>query len=105
MKNLEEEEFGTTQERQQAIEELKEWARSHDEPDLPHICLPQIGKMLTPHEIATDMEEETGLGIALLDIVISESRRMGVTSVDYVKHLGKKIQGGNILPDFDKEVN
>jgi hypothetical protein len=108
---MSEEEFGTNDERDQIVQDIEKWAESHDADSSVEIAvvLQNSAITFTLHELARDMKEETALGVVLLDIIISESRKAGIAPIDYVKRMAKILRNvpGELIkkPPFQYEVN
>ena len=99
--DVDEQEFGTAEERAQAIVEIKKWAESFDYGCEPMIFLDAIGKTFTPRKLAGDMADGTALGEVILGIIISESKRTMTSPLEYTKRLMKTAHSFPKVPRQD----
>lgn len=83
-----EKDLGTPEERQRILSAIKYWANNHPDKDA-QIVLTQIDMRTTPGEIVQHMEDETAIGVAVLDVLVLESRKLKeISESEIVKFLG-----------------
>lgn len=70
-----EEDLGTPEERQRIFSAIREWAENHPNQNA-QIVLTAIDMRTTPGEIIQHMEDETSIGVAILDVLVLEARKL-----------------------------
>ena len=86
----EEEEFGTEQERRRILSALREWADSQPDQNMP-IYLTAVDMELTPGELISHVEDETAIGVAILDAFVLKARELKeMTRSEIKKFIGRQ---------------
>lgn len=92
------ENVGTPEERQRIFLALKEWADHHPNPDTP-LFVTAIDIGLTPEEIVDHVEDETAIGVAILDVLVLEAKNLrNISQASIGKFLGRQFP----LANFDE---
>lgn len=85
-----EEDLGTLEERRRVFLALKEWAHSHPDPDTT-LFVTAVDMRLTLEELVEHIEDETAVGVAILDVLVLEARSIQkVSQAKIVKLLGRQ---------------
>jgi len=85
-----EKDLGTPEERRRILSTLKEWAENHPNQNMP-LYLTAIDMFVTPGEIIAHIEDETAIGIAILDVLVIEARKLKeLTRSEIKKFLGRQ---------------
>ena len=85
-----EEDPGTPAERRRILSALKEWAENHPNQNTP-LYLTAIDVPVTPGEIIAHIEDETAIGVAILDVLVLEARKFKeLTGSEIKKFLGRQ---------------
>ncbi|MFY9458031.1 MAG: hypothetical protein WAP23_03895 [Candidatus Spechtbacterales bacterium] len=69
-----EEDFGAPEERQRILSALRGWAQSYPDQNAP-VYITGIDMRITPGEIVKHIEDETAIGVAILDLLVMEARK------------------------------
>ncbi len=92
----EEEEFGTPQERRKILSALREWADRQLDQNTP-IYLTAIDIRLTPGEVISHIEDETAIGVAILDVLVMKARELTeMTQSEIQKFIGRQFPLTNL---------
>jgi len=82
--------LGTPEERRRILSALKEWAENHPDQNTP-LYFTAIDMPVTPGEIITHIEDETAIGVAILDVLVLEARNLKeLTMSEIKKFLGRQ---------------
>lgn len=84
------EDLGTPKERQKILLALREWANSQPDQNRT-IYITAIDIELTPGEIIKHIDDETAIGVAILDVLALEARKLKeLTRSEVRKFLGRQ---------------
>jgi hypothetical protein len=78
------EDFGTPQECQRILQALREWADSQPDQNMP-VYFSAIDTRLTPGEVIKHIEDETAIGVAILDVLVIKARELKETTRSEIK--------------------
>jgi len=97
-----EEDVGTPQERQRTLRALREWAGSQPDQNMP-IFITGVDMHLTPGELISHFEDETAIGVAILDVFVLRARELKeMKQSEIQKFLGRQFPLTNFREAEDK---
>ena len=81
-----EEDLGTPEERQRVLNALRAWAESQPDQNRS-IYFTALDMRLTPGEVIIHMEDETAIGVAILDVLVLKAREFKVMTQSEIQKL------------------
>lgn len=88
--DMEDEDIGTPEERQKILAALREWAQNQPDQNMS-IYITAIDIELTPGEVIKHIEDETAIGVAILDVLVLEARELKeATGSEVRKFIGRQ---------------
>ena len=79
-----EEDLGTPEERKRILNALRAWVDSQPNQNMP-IYFTGIDIRLTPGEVISHIEDETAIGVAILDILVIKARELKETTKSEIR--------------------